>query len=66
MGEHTMARLLLQVQSPNRGQGSRSAPEPARTELVAGDDLSVLTDRAAALTRALTVASAAGVAARGF
>ncbi len=65
MGEHTMARLLLQVASPNRGQGSRSVFEPACAVPVAGDDLSVLTDRAAAVTRAPAVASAAGVAARG-
>ncbi|MCJ2087972.1 hypothetical protein MKK88_18570 [Methylobacterium sp. E-005] len=65
-----MARLLLQVPDPIRRRGDRSVIEPARAVLGVGDDVSVLPDRAAAVTRALrdplAVASAAGVAARGL
>ncbi|WP_091717887.1 hypothetical protein [Methylobacterium phyllostachyos] len=60
-----MARSLLQFLDPNPRQGVHGAVERTHAVLVAGDDVSVLTDRAAS-TRPLAVAPAAGGAARGL
>ncbi len=67
MGEHTMARLLLQVPGPNRQPGVHSVIERTCAVLVVGDDVSVLADGATAFTHPLRDSlRVAGVAVRGL